>query len=162
MFVVWTTRMQVEICSVRSLLLKGWTIGKVMGAGDGGMRQRQFKKNNKVFPRKLLIKNMYIYIPVNSGQKNICQRRKKKRFPPYMYTVCHASRTMNWNRIRINILWLLLRFQIPRLRSEHFRFVAQICRGQSVSFCIICTTSWAVFHLSMLIVRLVLTADAVW
>ena len=50
-----------------------------MGAGDGGTRQRQFKKNNKVFPRKLLIKNMYIYIPADSGQKNICQRRKKKK-----------------------------------------------------------------------------------
>ena len=67
-----------------------------MGAGGGGTRQRQFKKNNKVFPRKLLIKNMYIFIPADSGQKNICQRRKKKkkRFPLYMYTVCHASRTM--------------------------------------------------------------------
>ena len=50
-----------------------------MGAGGGGTRQRQFKKNNKVFPRKLLIKNMYIYIPADSGQKNICQRRKKKK-----------------------------------------------------------------------------------
>ena len=55
------------------------------------------------------------------------------------------------------------RSQVPdsSLRSEHFRFVAQTRRGQSVSFCIICTTSWAVFHLSMAIVRLVLTADAV-
>lgn len=66
-----------------------------MGAGGGGTRQRQFKKNNKVFPRKLLIKIIYIYIPADSGQKVICQRRKKKkRFPLYMYTVCHASRTM--------------------------------------------------------------------
>ena len=53
-----------------------------MGAGGGGMRQSQFKKNDKVFPRKLLIK------------KNICQKKEKKRFPLYMYTVCHASRTM--------------------------------------------------------------------
>ena len=82
------------------------------------------------------------------------------------YTDCHASRTMTdmpklTPHTRINILWLLLRFQIPRLRSEHFRFVPQTCSGQNVSFCIICTTSWAVFHLSMLIVRLVLTADAI-
>ena len=139
-----------------------------MGAGGGGTRQRQFKKNNKVFPRKLLIKNMYIYIPADSGQKNICQRRKKKkkRFPLYMYTVCHASRTMtDMSKLipHTKHSFVASRSQVPdsSLRSEHFRFVAQTCRGQSVSFCIICTTSWAVFHLSMPIVRLVLTADAV-
>ena len=42
----------------------------------------------------------------------------------------------------------------PKVR--HFRFVAQTCSGQSVSFCIICTPSWVVFHLSMVIERLVL------
>ena len=166
MFVVWTTRMQVEICSVRSLLLKGWTIGKVMGAGDWGMKQRQFFLKNRVFPRKLLINNMNIYIPADSCQKKYMPKEEKKKD---FHLTCTRSVTLvvpwqicqNWYHIRINILWLLLRFQIPRLRSEHFRFVAQTCRGQSVSFCIICTTSWAVLHLSMLIVRLVLTSDAV-
>ena len=80
----------------------------------------------------------------------------------YFHFTCTRSITLvvpwqicqNWYCIRINILWLLLRFQIPRLRSEHFRFVAQTCRGQSVFFCIICTTSWAVLHLPMLIIEM--------
>ena len=45
----------------------GWTIRKVME----GVGQKQKKK---IFPRKLLIKKC---IPTDSGQKNICLRKKK-------------------------------------------------------------------------------------
>ena len=56
-----------------------------MGVGEWG------KSNSKteILPRKILIKKSIL---TDSGQKNLCPRRKK--IVPYMYAVCHASRTM--------------------------------------------------------------------
>ena len=78
-----------------------------------------------------------------------------------MYTDYHASRTMTdmSNLIPHTNKHSLVASQVPD--SSPTVGTLSIRWGQSVSFCIICTLSWVVFHLSMLIVRLVLTADAV-